>query len=71
MTRQDIIDRLESLGVEHSVAYKAERARIEKERESLQELCGGLGHFFAKDKAGPLFSCDDSRVCIFCAKRET
>ena len=52
ITHQDIIDRLEALGTEYSAAYKAERARQEKERASLQELCGGLGHFFAKDKSG-------------------
>jgi hypothetical protein len=67
MTHQEIIDRLEALGRSHSAAHKAELARIEKERESLQELCGGLGHFFRQGD-WPVFG--DKRRCVICAKPE-
>ena len=68
MTHQDIIDRMEALGLEHSAAYKAERARIAKERESLQELCGGLGHFWRGSPEA--FLAPDLRRCVFCDAAE-
>lgn len=68
MTYQDIIDRRETLNLEHGEAYKAEQARIRKEYESLQELCGALGHFFAKSDAF-VFN-KGGRQCVFCRKSE-
>ena len=68
ITHQDIIDRIEELGREHGAAYKAERARQDKELASLQELCGGIGHFFAKERGGLLLQ--TGRFCVFCNKRE-
>ena len=69
ITHQDIIDRLEALGNEYSAAYKAEKARQEKERDSLKELCGGLGHFYAKDRStfGIL---RNARSCVYCNAAE-
>ena len=69
ITHQDIIDRLEALGTEDSAAYKAEKARQEKERSSLQELCGGLGHLFAKDKSG-FRVLENTRYCVYCYSAE-
>lgn len=69
VTHQDIIDRLEALGTEYSAAYNIERARQEKERTSLLELCGGLGHFYANDKSG-LFIHLDARFCVYCNAAE-
>ena len=69
ITHQDIIDRLEALGTEYSAAYKVEKARQEKERASLQELCGGLGHFFAKDKSFPNVL-REQRFCVYCNSAE-
>lgn len=66
MTHQDIIDRREALGRERSKAYATEQARIAKELASLQELCGGLGHFFAR--SGEFF--DPTRRCVFCGLGE-
>ena len=69
ITHQDIIDRLEALGSEHGAAYKVEKARQEKERASLEELCGGIGHFFAKDKSSLGFL-RSSRFCVYCNASE-
>ena len=69
ITHQDIIDRLEALGIEHSAAYKAETAKQEKERASLEELCGGIGHFFAKDRSVFGFM-GSSRICVYCNASE-
>lgn len=68
MNHQDIADRLDALRREESAAYKIEKARIEKERESLRELCGGIGHIFARpEPKGPgwffLFGTVDCVVC--------
>ena len=69
ITHQDIIDRLETLGNEYSAAYRAEQARQEKERDSIKELCGGLGHFFAKDRS--TFGIRrNARVCVYCNASE-
>lgn len=68
MTHQEIIDRIESVGAEHSKAYAAEQARIAAELKSLMELCGGLGHTFAKDRNG--FFGHSVRICVFCRKPE-
>lgn len=70
MTHQDIIDRMEALGKEHTAAYKAEVARIDKEKESLQELCGAIseGHFFAKRNS--LMWPSGFRYCCFCGAGE-
>ena len=64
LTHQDIIDRLEALGTDHSVAYKAEKVRQEKERANLKELCGELGHFY--EKSNWLHLTGDVRHCVFC-----
>lgn len=69
ITHQEIIDRMESLGREHSAAYAAELARIDKERESLRELCGGIGHFFART-SDPFLIYGGKRVCVFCRQPE-
>jgi len=69
MTHQDVIDRMEGLNREHSKAYEIECARIRKEKESLQELCGGLGHFFKDDAEWPLNL--SGRRCVFCGKPES
>ena len=69
ITHQDIIDRLEALGTEYGAAYKIEQARQEKERASLQELCGGLGHFYAKDKSDLGFF-RNTRSCVYCNAAE-
>ena len=69
ITHQDIIDRLETLGNEYSAAYKAEKARQERERASIEELCGGLGHFFAKDKSG-FNILREQRFCVYCNPAE-
>jgi len=70
ITHQDIIDRREALGREHSAAYKAEQARITKEEASLRELCGGIGHghFFARDDV--LLYPGGRRFCVFCKQPE-
>lgn len=67
MTHQDIIDRMEALGREYGAAYRAEQARISKEKESLQELCGGIGHFFATPQT---LHFEQGRQCVFCRKSE-
>lgn len=66
MTHQDIIDRLEALYREFSKAFAVEQARIKKERESLQELCGGIGHFFAKERGLVPSVFPRGRCCLFC-----
>jgi hypothetical protein len=66
LTHQDIIDRREALGHERSEAYQREQARIAAERKSLQELCGGLGHFYARS-AHPFGT---ERCCVFCEASE-
>jgi len=48
VNHQDIADRYRSLDDEELAALKAEKARIERERQSLQELCGGMGHIYTK-----------------------
>ena len=63
MTHQEIVDRMEALGVESSAAYREAMARINKERESLQELCGGLGHVWG---APPLWKAGGYRACVVC-----
>jgi hypothetical protein len=68
ITHQDIIDRREALGKEYSAAYQRERARIDAEKASLQELCGGLGHFFAEYQG--MHSHLYGRQCVFCCKPE-
>ena len=65
ITHQNIIDRLEALGTEHSKAYEAEQDRQRKERASLQELCGGVGHFYTKAD-WPMSSLSGTRSCVFC-----
>ena len=69
ITHQNIIDRLDALGTEHSKAYEAEQARQRKERASLQELCGGIGHFYAKAD-GPMSGLSSTRSCVFCKALE-
>jgi hypothetical protein len=69
ITHQDISDRMDALGREHSAAYKLEVARIDKERASLQELCGRLGHFFKRNPLLPLSY--RGRCCVFCGTAET
>lgn len=68
MTYQDIIDRIEALSREKSAAYRAEEARIKREHASLQELCGGLGHFYCKDRSPYGFT--GGRSCVFCLQPE-
>ena len=69
ITHQDIIDRLEKLGKEHGAAYAAEQARQRKERASLQELCGGIGHLYAKsDWLNSVLA--RGRSCVFCKMYE-
>lgn len=64
MTHQDIIDRADALNKEHSKAYADERARIQKERESLRGLCGGIGHLFGT----PIYGAptDGGMQCVCC-----
>lgn len=63
ITHQNILDRVEALGGEYSAAYRLELARINKERQGLQELCGGLGHIWGKsDFAIPVVG----PVCRIC-----
>jgi hypothetical protein len=65
MNHQEIADRLDALITETSEAYKRDLARIAKERESLVEMCGSLGHvykhsrdlIFAGGKGGKLSCC--------------
>lgn len=64
MTHQDIVDRLQAVTSEQSAAYLTERARVQKDRESLQELCGGIGHVFRLNVA--YFSLVPKRTCVFC-----
>jgi len=68
ITHQEIADRIEALSHEHSAAYQAEQARIRKERGSLQELCGGVGHVLAKDRS--VITCFNVRVCAICGATE-
>lgn len=73
ITHQDIVDRIADLASQQFDAWKAEQARIAKERESLQELCGGLGHIFGEPKPFALNPASDAfggRRCVFCEKRE-
>lgn len=48
MTHQDITERIKQMRDDYAKEHIAARAKIiakfEKERESLQELCAGLGH---------------------------
>ena len=67
-THQEIIDRLEQLGREHGIAYDAEIARQKSERASLQELCGGIGHIYAKNRG--LGFLGSTRQCVFCLSLE-
>ena len=67
MTHQDIVDQIQGLKTALSEAWKKERARIEAERLSLQELCGGLGHVFTRGD-DPFAS---HRRCVFCQAAET
>ena len=69
ITHQDIIDRLEKLGKENSAAYATELARQRKERASLQELCGGIGHFYTKSD-WPISALGRDRSCVFCKMDE-
>lgn len=69
VTHQDIVDRMAELGNQQSAALKAATLAIAKERESLQELCAGLGHVFGE---GLVWSALTSRGrhCVFCCKPE-
>ena len=67
VTHQDIADRIEALGREHSKAYEIERARINAERSSLQELCGGVGHIWGSSE---LFVLTARRCCRICGAQE-
>lgn len=66
ITRQDIVDRRDVLKKEESEAYLREKARIKKETDSLQELCGGMGHVFGQV---PYFS-GQKRNCVYCFAEE-
>lgn len=48
ITHESIALRLEALGREQSAAVRSAAAPYEKERESLRELCGGIGHQYRK-----------------------
>jgi hypothetical protein len=66
MTHQEIIDRLEAAAREHGVRAAASRAVFEKERSSLQELCGGLGHLFGyASMTSAVLGC---RQCLCCGE---
>lgn len=69
ITHQDILDRAEALGQEYSAAYQAEKARLDKERESLRELCGGIGHVFGRGRALLAWPVA-RRSCVFCGAPE-
>lgn len=69
ITHQDIVDRLEALATEQSEAYLKESARIDKERESLREACGGIGHVYRNGDLHTLVLARFSknlRQCVFC-----
>lgn len=74
MNHQDIADRREALHNEKSRALEAEEARLAKEVESLQELCGGMGHIYINERS-PFRFFDPahpvSRVCAACGKSES
>lgn len=65
MTHQEIIDRIEGVTREQAKAWKVVSDRARKEVESLQELCGGLGHIFALSRHGVFDTCEGRR-CVFC-----
>lgn len=67
VTKQEIVDRREALNVEQGAAYRKELARIEKERVSLQELCGATGHVYATASLEYFVT---SRLCCFCRAAE-
>jgi hypothetical protein len=68
LTHQDIVDRRDQLRTESSKSYAAEQARIQKETEGLQELCGGLGHLYGHPPMGHYAG--GSRTCVFCSAIE-
>lgn len=65
ITHQDIVDRLEALDKEQTEAYRREVERIDRERESLRELCGSLGHIFARPR-GFLYVGERPHRCCGC-----
>lgn len=67
ITHQDIVDRIEALGRERSEAYERESQRIERERTSLQELCGSLGHAYGEPRG--TFRVLNTRECVVCGAR--
>lgn len=70
MNHQDIVNRVEALGKERGAAYAAELARIDKERASLLELCGGLGHVFKYPDFLVMPAECRYRSCVCCGVRE-
>lgn len=75
ITHQDIIDRRAELDQQWLDAFRKARqaadAVVTKERESLRELCGGLGHVYAKvESASPLGIGSCPRYCVFCNAKE-
>ena len=69
ITHQDIVDRRQALDRVHSEAYSRELDRIKKEKLSLQELCGGLGHVFAAGDYA-VTRAKPRRHCVFCYHAE-
>ena len=72
ITHQQIADRAAELDEQYldvfNKAQKAAEAVVGKERESLRELCGGIGHVFKVSR----FSLNPSktRYCVFCGECE-
>ena len=64
MNHQEIVERRDQLGVEQSAAYEAEQSRIAKELESLQELCGAMGHCWGVRRIGNWAVA--GKICVYC-----
>jgi hypothetical protein len=67
ITHRSIMDRLAELGRAEAAAREVAAAPFKKERDSLQEACGGVGHLWSAPDA---FSFGLKRVCVVCRAKE-